>query len=211
VCQCGTSFRCCGRGWLHEVRIRRRMRRVTPRSSHAARLLKTLVFAGASLGVGSCGGESRRTVAEGAGAGGTGGAGAAGGMGGASAGTNGGLPAAGASAAGAAGSASSIVECASTSQRVCECLDRSVPAAWACTPSTASGASISCHCDPSLPSGPADCAYTTQFTCLAYSPEYEACRCNEFAPPDATACQPGFFSCVSSDPPIGCECVVPIK
>src|SRR5690349_11821847 len=81
------------------------------RPSNAARLLKTLVVVGASLGASGCGGGSRRSVSDGSG--GKGPASGAGGVG-----ATGGMPAAGAPAGGATGN---VEACPYSAQRACSC------------------------------------------------------------------------------------------
>lgn len=185
---------------------------VTAPQSHAARLFKTLVVAGASLGVGACGGESQRTVdsndsgsSGGSDAAGSGGHAGAGGHAGSSAQSGMGGTSAGSGSAGVGGS---IEACGSAAQLACSC-----PRYFDCSPSSVPpGADITCTCDPSRPAAPTDCAHTEQFTCISYTPSFESCHCDPDAPVDETDCpQPLWFSCHGRDPAVGCYCAVPIK
>src|SRR6185369_13487022 len=108
--------------------------------SHAARLLKTLVVAGASLGLSGCGGESRRTLAESDGGnGGSGGTGAAAGM----------------AMGGRAGGTLTNIEPCSSAQRACTCTYQpplnitctvAHPLGYLSEPTTYELASMDCQC-----------------------------------------------------------------
>ncbi len=169
--------------------------------SHAARLLKTLVFAGAALGT-NCGGESKREV------------GTSGGSGAPSAGgsSQGASPAGGNSAVAAAGSGTSAGDpssiCDFTPQRFCLCPE------YPCLQSTAirQGTAATCWCDSNAPPDPSACEHTQQFECLGYDPP-ESCHCDPTAPVTSADCpNPStFFSCYGTDPEIGCTCIIKIK
>jgi hypothetical protein len=188
--------------------------------SHAARLFKTLVLAGASLGVSSCGGESYRTVDGSGGASPEGGQGGMGGMAGTAGSIAGGAGTAAAGTAGSAGSAGAaghVDACVHAAQRVCLC-DYQPAILQTCTLNHPYGyygpnagyrlTRMDCECEASRPTGPLDCAHTQQFTCLKYDPEYEACYCNEAAPLDKDDCEnSSYMQCVREDPRIGCDCI----
>ena len=176
--------------------------------SQAARLLKSLVVAGAYLGGSSCGGESRLVI-DGAGRGGATGPGSAGGAG------------AGAGGAATAGYTGDIDGCPS-SQRVCTCAYQP-PLSISCTLDHPLGylegssggwvvVGITCECDRSRPAGPEACEYTQQFTCAEYAPEHEECTCVPDAPRSKADCREHYlFQCAGTDPEIGCQCVTPIR
>jgi hypothetical protein len=206
--------------------------------SHAARLFKTIVVAGASLALPNCGGESSRNVSKGTGgAGGTSaGAGGAAGSGGVAIGATGGT-------AGLVDSETGLtpVDCADpadfvcgsyeperecrcdptlpqvptdcefTSQFHCECHDGFT---YACVPEETYPAprAVVCRCDSTAPRGPEDCQETQQFECLAYSPFEQACVCNPDAPlSDADCLAWEYFQCRHVDPYYGCDCVATIR
>jgi hypothetical protein len=158
------------------------------------RLFHSLVVVGAALGAGGC---SSTVDTQNAGAGGgsasggqdggaTSGAGGAGGAGGADAGAD----------AGDAGPIDDAGQCPSATQFFCE---------W--TPD-----GTVCHCDPTAPAGPEACAHTQDFHCNEYTPVYTGCTCRPGSPLTAADCpDPQFFVCAVQDPPIGCDCLVPIK
>ena len=186
--------------------------------SPAARLLKTLVVAGAYLGGPGCGGQSR-SVVEGpdtAGGGGTAGLGAAAGTGSASGGR------AGEGTMAMAGYTGDIDGCPS-SQRMCECSYQPTLIDPDCTflhpfgwrersPGGYALESMTCECDRSRPASPEACEHTQQFSCQYYGPEYEECTCNVFAPLIPDDCEEHHpFQCVGTDPLIGCECVTLIR
>jgi len=183
--------------------------------SHAARLVKTLVVAGASLGLSGCGGESRRTVEGTRGKPEPSGLGGMGGVAGLAQGGR------------AGGSAMPVytgdVEACSSAQRVCSCTYQPPLGYTTCTfdhpfgylgeSTTYQLATMDCQCDEARPAGPEDCAYTEQFTCTEYTPEYEACFCDLNAPITSDDCpRPDrFYQCNGLDPDIGCYCITRIK
>lgn len=176
--------------------------------------MKTLVVAGASLGLSGCGGESRRTLeGEGGEAGGGGTAGSSGAAG---------TPVGGRAGAAATPVYTGNIEGCSSAQRVCTCTyEPSV--SLSCTyrhpfgyygDSTTSFklTGMDCQCDAARPAKPEDCASTEQFTCAEYTPEYEACFCDPSAPRSADDCEGHrIFQCAGQDPIVGCFCVTPIK
>lgn len=120
----------------------------------------------------------------------------------------------------AAGYTGNVEDCP-YAQRVCECT-YDPPAILDCTflhplgvyenSTTFKLAGMTCECDRSRPAAPEDCAYTQQFTCEKYAPEYEECVCDTGAPRSEEECPgPSFIQCVGSDPMIGCSCTVPIR
>lgn len=185
--------------------------------SHAARLAKTLVLAGASLGLSGCGGESRRTVE---GAGGQADASSAGGMG---AGVGAGMAVGGRAGGSTQPVYTGDVEGCPSAQRVCTCTYQSAVLGVTCTLDHPLGylegstlyqlLSMDCQCDGARPTGPEDCEYTQQFTCAEYAPEYEDCVCNPAAPrtPDACPKPNRYYQCGGLDPDIGCDCIAGIK
>jgi hypothetical protein len=202
--------------------------------SHAARLFKTIVVAGASLALPHCGGESSRSVSKGTG--GVGGSGA--GAGGAAGTINGPAGSAGLvdgetglTPADCADPADFVcgsykpeldcrcdptlphvpTDCEFTSQFHCECHDGLTRACLPGTSYQGLRATI-CRCDATAPRSPYDCGNTVQFECAKYSPVLQACACNPIAPMDEDDC-PGssYFQCWSSDPPYGCDCVAAIR
>jgi hypothetical protein len=187
--------------------------------SQAARLLKTLVFAGAYLGGPGCGGQSRAVVEEGGAPGSGGTATDPAGMGGLAGSTAGGRGGEGSVAT--AGYTGDIEGCPS-SQRVCACTYMP-PLGVSCTLLHPFGylegnnagyalESMTCECDGSRPAAPEACMYTQQFTCAEYGPEYEECTCNPAAPRTADDCfGHQFMQCAGTDPMIGCDCITPIK
>jgi len=177
--------------------------------------MKTLVVAGASMGVSSCGGESRRHYDGASGMAGTGG----------TAGTTAGTGTPGGGMAGSAGQAPVItgdVSDCPPPQQVCSCTYEPGAGIQWCTLLHPLGyfeysggsrvLSMHCTCDRTRPAAPEACEYTQQFNCTQYSPAYEACVCDPGAPRSPADCPDRHpFLCDVDDPMIGCRCITPIK
>jgi hypothetical protein len=204
--------------------------------SHAARLFKTIVVAGASLALPNCGGESSRNVSKGASGAGGAGVGGAAGSGGVTIGATGGTAGlvdgeTGLTPADCADPADFVcgsykpeldcrcdptlphvaTDCEFTSQFHCECHDGLT---YACLPgSSYQGLRATvCRCDPMAPRSPYDCGETVEFECAEYSPVLQGCLCNPNAPMDEDDCPgPSYFQCFHSDPAYGCECIATIR
>jgi len=121
---------------------------------------------------------------------------------------------------GSAGGAISNIETCPGSQRLCACTYRP-SLSMSCTAAHPMGylnegsgyelASIDCRCDPARPAVPEDCAFTAQFTCAEYAPEYEQCLCDPEAPVTESDCKGrGQFKCAGVEPTLGCYCLVRI-